>query len=269
MINAQTQLYGVIGFPVKHSLSPVFQNALIRYAGLNAVYLAFEINPEELKKAFEGFKALKVKGINVTVPFKEEIIPLLDYVEDTAKEIGAVNTVKFENGKAYGYNTDWIGFLKSLKSLIPEVKEKSILVLGAGGASRAVIYALVKEGAKVFLWNRTKEKAIKLAQKFPLEVVNSPEEVIDKVQVIVNTTSVGLKDEDPEIFNYDLIKKDHVVVDIIYKETKLLKKAKEKGAKTLDGLPMLLWQGIEAFKIWNGCEVPYSVAERSVRDLRG
>jgi len=269
MIDAKTRVYGVIGYPVKHSLSPVFQNALIRYAGINAVYLAFEINPEELKKAFEGFKALKVKGINVTVPFKEEVIPLLDYVDDTAKEIGAVNTVKFENGKALGYNTDWIGFLKSLKSVVPEVKGKRILILGAGGASKAVIYALVKEGAKVFIWNRTKEKALKLSRRFPLEVVNSPEDVINEVEVIVNTTSVGLKDTDPEIFNYDLIKKEHTVVDIIYKETKLLKKAKEKGAKTLDGLPMLLWQGIEAFKIWNGCEVPYSVAERAIKEFRG
>jgi len=269
MIDAKTQVYGVIGYPIKHSLSPVFQNALMRYAGLNAVYLAFEIKPEELKKAFEGFIAAGFKGINVTVPFKEDIILLLDYVEDTAKEIGAVNTVKFEDGKALGYNTDWIGFLKSLKSVISDVRGKKVLVLGAGGASKAVVYALVREGAEVYLWNRTKEKALKLAQKFNLKVVDSPEEVVNEVEVIVNTTSVGLKDEDPPIFNYDLIKENQVVVDIIYKETKLLKRAKEKGAKTLDGLPMLLWQGIEAFKIWNGCEVPYSVAERAVKEFRG
>ena len=266
MIDSRTEVYGVIGFPIKHSLSPVFQNALIKYAGLNAVYLAFEVKPEDLKKAIEGFKATGIRGINVTVPHKEIIIELLEEVDPIAEEIGAVNTVKFENGKAKGFNTDWIGFIRALKHLVPELKEKKVLVLGAGGASKAVIYGLIREGAKVFLWNRTKEKALKLKEKFKLEVVDRPEDVLEKVEIIVNTTTVGLKENDPQIFDYGLIKKEHTVVDIIYKETKLIKRAKEVGAKHQDGLPMLLYQGIESFKIWNGCEVPYSVAEKAVKE---
>ena len=268
MITSETELYGVIGYPVRHSLSPIFQNALLDYAGLNAVYLAFEVKPEDLSKAVQGFKAVGVKGINVTIPHKEAIMEYLDEIDPIAQKIGAVNTVKFENGKATGYNTDWIGFIKALKMLVPSVKGETVLVLGAGGASKAVIYALLHEEAEVFLWNRTKEKALNLVKKFNdrLTAVDKPEDVVGKVKVIVNTTSVGLKEDDPEIFDYSLITPEHVVVDIIYKETKLIKRAKEVGARYQDGLPMLLWQGIESFKIWNGCEVPYSVALRAVEN---
>ncbi|GAB6066110.1 shikimate dehydrogenase [Aquifex pyrophilus] len=265
MINSKTEVYGVIGYPVKHSLSPLFQNALLRWAGINGVYLAFEVEPERLKEAVEGFKAIKVKGINVTIPHKENIMNFLEEIDPVAEEIGAVNTVKFEEGKAKGFNTDWIGFIKALRMLIPEIRGRRVLVLGAGGASKAVIYGLIKDGAKVFLWNRTREKAKVLAEKFNIEAVERPEEVIKDVDVIVNTTSVGLKEDDPPLFDYSLINSSHVVVDIIYRETKLIKRAKEVGAKCQDGLPMLLWQGIEAFRIWNGCTPPYEVALRAVR----
>ncbi len=269
MITSETEIYGVIGYPIRHSLSPVFQNALLEHAGINAVYLAFEVKPEELGKAVQGFKAIGVKGINVTIPHKEAIIEHLDKIDSVAQKIGAVNTVKFENGIATGYNTDWIGFIKALKMLIPSVNGEKVLVLGAGGASKAIIYALLHEGAEVFLWNRTREKALNLVRKFGdrLTAVDKPEDIIQKVKIIVNTTSVGLKEDDPEIFDYSLITSEHVVVDIIYKETKLVKRAKELGAKYQDGLPMLLWQGIESFKIWNGCDAPYSVALKAVEDF--
>lgn len=268
MITSQTELYGVIGYPIRHSLSPVFQNALLEYAGINGVYLAFEVKPEDLKKAVLGFKAIGVRGINVTIPHKEAIMEYLDEIDPVAQEIGAVNTVKFEEGKAIGYNTDWIGFLRALKMLLPSIEGKRVLLLGAGGTARAVIYALLYERAELFLWNRTKEKALELVKRFNdrLTAVNRPEEVIEKVSVIVNTTSVGLKEEDPEIFDYSLITKEHVVFDVIYRETKLIKRAKEVGAKYMDGLPMLLWQGIESFRIWNGCQAPYSVALRAVEN---
>lgn len=268
MITSQTELYGVIGYPIRHSLSPVFQNALLKYAGINGVYLAFEVKPEDLKKAVLGFKAIGVRGINVTIPHKEAIMEYLDEIDPVAQEIGAVNTVKFEEGKAIGYNTDWIGFLRALKMLLPSIEGKRVLLLGAGGTARAVIYALLYEGAKLYIWNRTKERALELVKKFNdrLTAVSRPEEVVEKVSLIVNTTSVGLKEEDPEIFDYSLITQEHTVVDVIYRETKLIKRAKEIGAKYLDGLPMLLWQGIESFRIWNGCEVPYSVALRAVEN---
>mgnify|MGYP001772476081 CR=1 FL=1 len=268
MITSQTELYGVIGYPIRHSLSPVFQNALLKYAGINGVYLAFEVKPEDLKEAVLGFKAIGVKGINVTIPHKEAIMEYLDEIDPVAQEIGAVNTVKFEEGRAIGYNTDWIGFLRALKMLLPSIEGKRVLLLGAGGTARAVIYALLYERAELFLWNRTKERALELVKRFNdrLTVVSRPEEVVEKVSVVVNTTSVGLKEEDPEIFDYSLITQEHTVVDVIYRETKLIKRAKEVGAKYLDGLPMLLWQGIESFRIWNGCQVPYSVALRAVEN---
>jgi len=268
MIDAHTELYGVIGYPVRHSLSPVFQNALIRYAGLNAVYLAFEVSPGDLSVAFAGFRKIGLRGLNVTVPHKEAVLSLVDELDETAERIRAVNTVKFEGGRAFGYNTDWIGFLRALSLAGIEVRGRKVLLLGAGGASRAVLYALLREGAEVFIWNRTREKAVRLAGEFGARVADSPEEVLPQAEVIVNTTSVGLREEDPPLFDYELIRKNQAVVDIIYGETKLIKKAKEKGAKTLDGLPMLLFQGIESFRIWNGCEVPYSVALRAVEEYR-
>ncbi|WP_448584581.1 shikimate dehydrogenase [Thermocrinis sp.] len=267
-ISGDTTLYGIVGYPVKHSLSPVFQNKLFEYAGLNAVYVPFEVKPEELKVAFEGLKALNVKGINVTIPYKEAVISMLDFVHQDAEKIGAVNTVKFGE-RAEGYNTDWMGFLRSLKEIAVELKDKKVLVLGAGGSSRAVLYALEKEGAKVFLWNRTKEKAKKLSEVFKLELVSSPEEVLEVVQIIVNTTSVGLT-EDYLLFDYSLLKEGQIVFELIYgKETLLKKWAQKRGAIYLDGLKMLVYQGLESFSIWIGCEpnpkVAFQVLEKHLK----
>jgi shikimate dehydrogenase len=173
-ISGRAALYGVVGYPISHSLSPIFQNRVFEHLGLNAVYVPFEVKPENLKTALEGLKALGIKGVNITIPHKENVLELVDYADEHAKNIGAVNTVKFGE-RTEGYNTDWVGFLKSLKEILPELKGKRVLVLGAGGSARAVLYALKREGAQVFLWNRTKEKAKLLSQSFGVEVVESPE----------------------------------------------------------------------------------------------
>ena len=265
-ITGTTELLGVIGFPVKHSLSPVFQNAALSYMGLNMVYLPFEIRPEDLKEAVKGLMLAGVRGLNVTVPHKEAVLELADWVSEEVREIGAANTLKFSEGRIEAYNTDWIGFLKAVREVV-EVEGRKVLVLGAGGASRAVLYALKKVGAEVFLWNRTKEKAIRLAERFGAKAVDNVEEALNEAQIIVNTTSVGLKEDDPPLFDYGLIKREHVVMDLIYRETPLIRTARERGCSFQTGFPMLVYQGAESFRIWTGCEPPIKIMKLSLRFL--
>ncbi len=264
-VKGTTELLGVIGFPIKHSLSPVFQNAALSYMGIDAVYVPFEIRPEDLKEALNGLRLAGVKGLNVTVPHKEAVLGLVDEVSDEVEKIGAANTLKFYEGKVVAYNTDWIGFLKAAQELT-DLREKKVLVLGAGGASRAVLYALKKVGASVFLWNRTKEKAIRLAKEFDANVIDNLEEGLEIAEVIVNTTSVGLKDNDEPLFDYGRLREDHVVIDLIYRETPLIRAAREKGCKFQTGFPMLVYQGAESFRVWTGCEPPVKIMKLSLQD---
>lgn len=262
-LSGRTEVYGIVGYPVKHSLSPIFQNASFEYFCVDGVYVPFEVKPENFREAFFGLKALGVKGVNITVPFKERAFELCDFSDEHSAVIGAVNTVKFTE-KIEGYNTDWIGFLKALKDTEGSIKGKKVLVLGAGGTSKAILYALSREGCYIFLWNRTREKALELTKKFPAELVAKPEDALDSVDIIVNTTSVGLSEDEPPLFDYDKIKERHTVFDVIYKNTYLLRKASEKGAKVQNGLGMLIYQGVESFKIWTGLEVPISIVKESL-----
>jgi shikimate dehydrogenase (EC 1.1.1.25) len=264
-ISGKTALYGVVGYPISHSLSPIFQNRVFEHMGLNAVYVPFEVKPEDLKTALEGLKALGIKGVNITIPHKEKVLELVDYADEHAKNIGAVNTVKFGD-RTEGYNTDWVGFLKSLKEILPELKGKRVLVLGAGGSARAVLYALKQEEAQVFLWNRTKEKAKSLSQSFGVDVVESPEEVAPKADLIINTTSVGLT-EDYTLFDYSLISEGQVVFELLYNRQTLLKDwAEKRGAIYSDGLKMLVYQGLESFRLWTGCEPSPKVALQALSE---
>ncbi|WP_029522142.1 shikimate dehydrogenase [Persephonella sp. KM09-Lau-8] len=271
LVNGETQVYGIIGYPVRHSKSPQFQTAAFQALGINAVYLPFQVRPEDLQKAIEGIKALSIKGINVTVPHKEEVIKYLDEVSEEVKYIGACNTVKNIDGYLQGFNTDAYGFIEGLKELTPDFADKKFLVIGAGGASRAVVYGLIKSGVqKIILANRTVKKAEEIVSDFKklnrfieeiIEVIplNQIENHLKEVDVIVNTTSIGLKDDDPPLFDYSKIEKRHIIVDIIYKKTKLLQAAEEKGCLYQDGLPMLLYQGARAFEIWTGQKAPVEV----------
>ncbi len=263
-LDGKTWVYGVVGYPISHSLSPVFQNQAFRHFSINAVYVPFEVKPEDFERAFLGLKALGVKGVNITLPHKEKVLDFVDFLDEHVKAIGAANTVKFTEEASYAYNTDWIGFLRAAEKLVGDLKGIRVLVLGAGGSSRAILYGLQKKEARVFLWNRTRDKAYKLCQVFGCNVVEKPEEVISKVDFIVNTTSAGLRDDDPPLFDYNLLHPEQKVMDIIYKETPLLRTAREKGCSYLDGLDMLLYQGIESFKIWTGLEVPYKVVKEAI-----
>lgn len=271
-ISGETQLYGIFGYPVKHSKSPQFQTSAFSYLNIPAVYLPFEVKPEDLEKAVQSIKVLNIKGVNITVPHKEEVIEYLNELSEEVKYIKACNTIKNIDGYLIGYNTDAEGFIRGLKELEPNLEGKNILVLGAGGASRAVVYALLKEGVnKIYQANRTLEKVFKIVEDFK-SLTKFVDEIIvpipyDKIEccvlpsvdIIINTTSVGLHEDDKPLFDYSKIQQKHIVVDIIYKKTPLLKAAEEKGCKYQDGLPMLLYQGAKAFEIWTGKEAPVEI----------
>ena len=280
-VTGKTCVYGIFGYPVKHSLSPLMQNAAFREAGVDAVYVPFEVEPENLKEAVDGVRALGIKGLNVTVPHKERIVEHLDYLSEEAELLGAVNTVKNENGELTGYNTDAEGFLRSLIEEGVELEGKKALMFGAGGAARAVGYALLKGGVSfLYIVNRNFQRAREVGELlgkrgnvlvFPLKE-STVETLLKEVDLIVNTTSVGMKPEDPHLFDYSKIPERITVVDIIYNppETPLLKAAKERGCKTVNGLGMLVHQGAVAFEIWTGKKAPVeTMREVLERELYG
>ncbi len=280
-VTGKTAVYGIFGYPVKHSLSPLMQNSAFSKKAIDAVYVPFEVPPENLKEAVEGVRALGIKGLNVTVPHKERIVEHLDYLSDEAELLGAVNTVKNENGELTGYNTDAEGFLRSLLEEGVELEGKRALMFGAGGAARAVGYALLKGGVK-FLnivnrnFSRGKEVGELLGKLgnvlvYPLKE-STVEILLRKVDLIINTTSLGMKPDDPHLFDYSKIPSGVTVVDIIYNppETPLLKAAREKGCKTVNGLGMLVHQGAVAFEIWTGEKAPVeTMREVLKRELYG
>ncbi len=269
MIDSRTRILGLIGHPLGHSLSPHLHNYYLNKIELNYVYLAFDIKPGELKVALKGLKALNFRGANITIPYKEDIIDYLDEIDDMAAKIGAVNTVVNEKGKLYGYNTDAPGFIQMLEDEGGfEIKGKRVLIIGAGGASRAVGFALCQSGIEeITLLNRTKEKAKLLVQiwkkyypevKFEYMELKSCDltEIVPGINLIVDTTPVGMSpkiDVEP-VIPAEYLHSEHFVVDLVYNplETTLIKAARSKGARTLNGLGMLLYQGIEAFKLWTG-----------------
>ena len=276
-LTGKTAVYGIIGHPVKHSLSPLMQTAAFKALGIDAVYVPFDVDPENLGEAVNGLRALNVKGFNVTVPHKEGVIEYLDFLDEDAEFLGAVNTVKNEDGQLIGYNTDADGFLQSLIEEGIELEGKRITMFGAGGAARAVGYAVLKGGAKFLnVVNRSfsKGKAVgELLGKrgnvlvFPLKETTVAT-LLKDADIVINTTSVGMKPDDPPLFDYSLIPEGITVVDIIYNpaETPLLKAAKEKGCKIVNGLGMLIHQGAIAFKIWTGKEAPVEVMRRIVEE---
>jgi shikimate dehydrogenase len=257
MIDAQTELYGVIGNPVHHSLSPVIHNGAFQRLGWNAVYLAFEV--KDLEEALRGIRGLGVRGVSVTIPFKTEVIPLLDKVEGLARKIGAVNTIVNRGGKLIGYNTDWNGALEGLEEKV-NLKGKKIVLLGAGGAARAIGFGLKERDCQLIVVNRSKKKGEGLSRELGCDYLPKSSLVRMKAgeleaEVIINATSLGMVPRDGETpFPKYLLKKGMVVMDIVYQplQTKLLREAKERGCLTVNGLEMLMRQGAAQFEIWTG-----------------
>jgi len=275
MIDTNTKLLGVIGDPIEHSLSPTLHNYLIQHLKLNCRYLAFHIRAERLAQAVAGLCALGAGGFNVTVPPKQAVVPLLDKLSPEAETLGAVNTVVVEGGCGIGHNTDWIGFLKPLQDV--KLEGANVVLLGAGGAAQGVAYALAQRKiGHLTIANRTPEKTealVKQAQdKFDFASVEAVEfdanglaSAIRDAALLVNATSVGLWPQvDRSPIPGDWLHPELTVYDLVYRplDTKLLREAKQREAKTIDGLEMLIHQGVAALELWTGASVSGPLVQR-------
>jgi shikimate dehydrogenase len=275
-ITGKTRVCGVIGDPIEHTLSPIMHNAAFNHLKLDYAFLAFKVKPAEVENAVNGMRALNILGLNVTMPHKKEVINYLDKIDQTAKFLNAVNTIHNKNGKLLGFNTDGIGALKALKENGVNPHGKRVLLLGSGGAARAIAYALVQEADELVVINRTVEQAKELAslleRTFNKKVVGdslSPKIIQDNLRdsdILVNATSVGMKpNANQSPVAPEWLKPDLAVMDIVYNpiETKLDKDAKAAGAKVISGVEMLIYQGAASFEIWTGHSAPVEVMRKA------
>lgn len=267
------KLFGVLGDPVSHSLSPVMHNAAFKALGMDCEYHAFRVSPDNLSRALHGASALGFGGLNLTIPLKEKALDIVQ-PDELAKQIGAVNTVDFKQGMA-GYNTDGIGAKMALSSAGIKITGKNVLLLGAGGAAHAIAFQLAKDGAHVTIANRTLERAEALAKdvlkigKVQASGYENLKDLIQDSDILINSTSVGMYPKiSGTIATSDMMHKDLAVFDIVYnpQDTMLLKEAKKAGATTIDGVKMLVFQGAESFRIWTGRTPPVDVMEKAVRE---
>jgi len=276
VVSGKTKVYAVIGDPIEHSLSPAMQNAAFEASKLDSVFLAFEVKSAQVGNAISGMRAFGIQGLSVTMPNKNSVVAFLDEVDRTAKLLGAVNTVKNDNGKLCGFNTDGVGALAALKANGVDPKGKKVALLGAGGAARAVAFALAKEAGELSILNRTLESAAELAdllkQEFNANVIAyalSPLAVkanVGEADLLINATSVGMKPNARHtLVAPEWLKPDLAVMDIVYDpiETKLARDAKAAGARVVSGVEMLIYQGAASFEIWTGCSGPVEVMRKA------
>ncbi|OGO24654.1 MAG: shikimate dehydrogenase [Chloroflexi bacterium RBG_16_50_9] len=270
-ITGKTKICGVIGDPIAHTVSPAMHNAAFQSIGLDYVYVPFRVASEELGKAVAGIRAMNIRGLNVTIPHKVAIIPMLDGLDPLAEKIGAVNTIVNNEGNLRGYNTDATGFLQALLEKGVEPEGRNIVILGAGGASRAVTHVLVVRGARLTVLNRRLELgwaealAGEILDDLNIEVKvlelgdDNLARALDGAEILVNTTSVGmLPNIEETLVPVQLLSPDIVVFDIVYNpiRTRLLREAAAAGARIIGGVDMLAWQGAQAFEKWTGQPAP-------------
>lgn len=278
MITGKTNVVGVIGDPVEHSLSPLMHNAAFRDLGLDYIYVPYHVKKGTLESAISGAKSLDIKGLNVTIPHKTEVIKYLDSLDKSAELIGAVNTIKFHKGHAKGYNTDGIGAVKAVEE-VSSVINKKVIILGAGGAARAIAFQMFLDGAdSIVIANRTVEKAEQLQEDL-VEKLNAnvkstnlgeklKNELVD-ADILINTTPIGMYpniDQEP-LVKAELMCENLIVKDCVYNplKTGLIKEAEKCGATTISGLKMLIYQGMEAFRIWTSVTPPLEIFENSLK----
>ena len=276
-IKGSTNIVGLIGHPVEHSFSPPMHNAAFDALNMDYAYVAFDVNPNDLKSAIEGAESLNIKGFNVTIPHKVDVMQYLDELDEVARLIGAVNTIDFKNLK--GYNTDGIGAVKAIEE-VTSIKNKNVVVAGAGGASRAISFYIAKYGAEsLTILNRNEAKAESLASdvsdsgligEVAYDSINAIGNYMEGADVLIDTTPLGMHPNisDEPIVKADMMDEDLVVFDAVYNpnETVLIKEAIKANAKPVYGIKMLLYQGAESFKIWTGKTSPVDVMEKALRN---
>jgi len=276
VISGKTQVCGVIGDPIEHTLSPIMHNAAFEALKLDYVFLAFKVKPAEVGNAISGMRALTIHGLNVTMPHKSTVINYLDEIDQASKTIGSVNTILNKAGRLFGFNTDGIGALKALRENGVEPRGKKVLLLGAGGAARAIAYTLAQEADELVILNRTAKPATELTnllkKAFNKKVIANaltPGTIKDNLvdsDVLINATSVGMKPNANQTpVAPEWLKADLAVMDIVYSpvETKLAKDAKAVGAKVVSGVEMLIYQGAASFEIWTSGKAPVEVMRKA------
>ncbi len=276
-IKGSTNIVGLIGHPVEHSFSPPMHNAAFDALNMDYAYVAFDVNPNDLKSAIEGAESLNIKGFNVTIPHKVDVMQYLDELDEVARLIGAVNTIDFKNLK--GYNTDGIGAVKAIEE-VTSIKNKNVVVAGAGGASRAISFYIAKYGAEsLTILNRNEVKVESLASdvsdsgligEVAYDSINAIGNYMEGADVLIDTTPLGMHPNisDEPIVKADMMDEDLVVFDAVYNpnETVLIKEVIKANAKPVYGIKMLLYQGAESFKIWTGKTAPVDVMEKALRN---
>jgi len=279
VVSGQTRICGIIGDPIGHTMSPLMHNAAFAQMGLDYLYVPFRVKAAELGQALAGMRALHIRGLNVTIPHKVAVIPFLDKLDSLAERIGAVNTIVNDDGVLTGYNSDASGFLQALRAGGVEPAGKKVVVLGAGGASRAISFSLAERGAHLVILNRLLEfdwaegLAAQISQAFKREVkaLKLDEEnlsaALAEADVLINATSVGMSPAVEQTPVLDkLLKSSLVVFDIVYNpvRTRLLREAEAAGAKTISGLDMFVWQGALPFEMWTGLKAPVELMRAEV-----
>jgi shikimate dehydrogenase len=269
LINTETKLFAILGYPVRHSFSPIIQNKWFEKKHLNFAYLAFEPKDLELEGTIKSLKELKFNGFNITVPYKTEALKHVDVIDKSAKKVGSINTVVISDNKLYGYNTDYLGFAKDLKEKKIVIENKNIVVIGAGGAARSIIAALkVAKAKNVYIANRTLDKARNLAKEFKVKSIDikNVKDILNDVNLLVNCSSCGMKKDDKLPFSFGKIKSGLIVYDLIYnKKTPFFKFAKINKLKIFTGEGMLIWQGAYAFKLWTGKFPDIKIAQKILK----
>lgn len=276
MISGKTEIFGIFGYPVEHTFSPGMHNAAFASLGMDACYIPFAVSPAGLADAVRSILPLGIRGLNVTVPHKEKVIPFLDELTEDARLIRAVNTIEIRNGRLIGHNTDGRGFLRSLREQTAfRPKGKAVLIIGAGGAARAVGFSLALAGAReIMLSDISQEKAARLAKDIrertsARAVALKPgmlAEAMDSAPCVIHATPMGLKRTDPLPVPRDRIRAGQLICDLVYNPplTRLLKAAVSRGASTLPGIGMLLYQGVIAFEIWSGRRAPVPIMKKAL-----
>jgi shikimate dehydrogenase len=280
--NIDTKITGIIGHPIKHTFSPFMHNIAFELLNLNYLYLPFDVPPSNLKPAIRGMIAFGIKGLNVTIPHKESIIPIIKNVSEEVNIIGAANTIVNDEGTLKAYNTDVFGIVETLLPYKEKIINNEVSILGSGGASRSAIYVLIRnfKPSKINLINRNEERAESLREYFSTKMhynhiktfglYKAPvDEVLKNSQLIINSTSVGMHPNvnDSVITNFESFEKGQIVFDMVYNpmKTKLLMLAEASGAIAVDGLTMFVYQGVKSFELWTGIQMPVEKIFKALR----